>query len=143
MWVGLLRAVGVGTAVYGAAVAARPGMMARPSGLVDEEGRTEEHTAVALRPLGWRDAASGVAMALAPSGPVMVAATGMRVAADVGDAVLLGQTLPDPRRRRLAVAVALGWGALSVAGLVLPARCGREQEQERGRGRMSDPATMF
>lgn len=41
MKVGLLRAVGVATAVYGVAVAVVPDLLARPSGLVDAKGRTE------------------------------------------------------------------------------------------------------
>jgi hypothetical protein len=110
----LLRTAGTATAVYGLAVAARPGLLAGPSGLAGEDVRT------ALRPVGWRDAASGLALLLAPSGPALRTAAVLRIAADLGDAVLLGRTLPGRARRRGAVAVSAGWAALSVAGLLLP-----------------------
>ncbi|MGW2413644.1 hypothetical protein ACWCV5_15920 [Streptomyces tubercidicus] len=122
MKVGLLRAVGVATAVYGVAVAAVPDLLARPSGLVDEEGRTEWATRTSLRPLGWRDAVSGLALAVAPDGPALRTAAYVRIAADFGDAVLLGATLPGRDRKLAAVAVSVGWGALSVAGLFADGR---------------------
>ncbi|WP_329129945.1 hypothetical protein OG727_27005 [Streptomyces caniferus] len=118
MKVGLLRAVGVATAVYGVAVAALPDLLARPSGLVDGEGRTAPATRTSLRPLAWRDVASGLAMTLAPEGPALRTAAYVRIAADFGDAVLLGATLPGRDRKLKAVAVSVGWGALSVAGLL-------------------------
>ncbi|MCM2579293.1 hypothetical protein [Streptomyces meridianus] len=121
MRVGLLRLVGAATAVYGIAVAARPGLLARPSGLVDGSGRTAPATATSLRPLAWRDAANGIAMAVAPEGAPLRAAALLRIASDFGDAVLLGATLPGRDKRLKAVAVSVGWGALSVAGL-LPRR---------------------
>ncbi|MCR8578367.1 hypothetical protein [Streptomyces sp. Isolate_219] len=124
MKVGLLRAVGVATAVYGAAVAAVPDLLARPSGLADEEGRTGWATRASLRPLAWRDAVSGLAMATAPDGPALRTAAYVRIAADFGDAVLLGATLPGRDRKLAAVAVSVGWGALSVAGLL----AGRRRE---------------
>ncbi|MFJ6214036.1 hypothetical protein ACIQGZ_11995 [Streptomyces sp. NPDC092296] len=122
MRVGLLRAVGAATAVYGVAVTAWPGLLARPSGLADADGRTAEATAVSLRPLGWRDAVSGTALLLAPGGAALRLAALVRIGADLGDALLLGRTLPAPGRRRAAVAVSVGWGTLSVAGLLLPDR---------------------
>lgn len=126
MDVRLLRTVGAATAVYGVAVAARPEWLARPSGLTDERDRVTGHIAASLRPLGWRDAVGGLAMLLAPAGPALRTAAVLRAAADVGDAALLGATLP-PNRRAPAVAVSLGWGALTVAGLLRrhPARPGR------------------
>ena len=50
----LLRAVGAVTAAYGFAVAARPGLLARPSGLAADGGRTPDGTAVVVRPLALR-----------------------------------------------------------------------------------------
>ncbi|MGP4003657.1 hypothetical protein [Streptomyces sp. 8N706] len=124
MRTGLLRFIGAATAVYGVAVTARPSWLARPSGLVDDDGGTAEETRISLRPLGWRDAANGLAMALAPDGPALRAATVLRIASDLGDAVLLGATLPSRDKRIKAVAVSVGWGALSVAGLLSrTARC--------------------
>ncbi|MER6841566.1 hypothetical protein [Streptomyces platensis] len=118
MKVGLLRAVGIATAAYGAAVTAVPALLARPSGLVDAAGRTQWETRTSLRPLAWRDAVSGLALAMAPEGPALRTAAYARIAADFGDAVLLGATLPGRDRKLAAVAVSLGWGALSVAGLL-------------------------
>ncbi|WP_405837999.1 hypothetical protein OG528_11055 [Streptomyces platensis] len=122
MKVGLLRAVGVATAVYGAAVTAVPALLARPSGLVDAEGRTERATRTSLRPLAWRDVVSGLALAMAPEGPALRTAAYVRIAADFGDAALLGVTLPGRDRKLAAVAVSVGWGALSVAGLLAGGR---------------------
>ncbi|MDT0309519.1 hypothetical protein RM780_21535 [Streptomyces sp. DSM 44917] len=112
----LLRTVGAATALYGLAVAARPGLLARPSGLGDGAA-----VRAAVRPLAWRDAASGLALALAPQGPALRTAAAVRLASDLGDAALLGGTLPAGRARRAgAVAVSAAWAALSVAGLLLP-----------------------
>ncbi|WP_052847374.1 hypothetical protein [Streptomyces avicenniae] len=119
MNVRLLRAVGAATAAYGAAVTARPGLLGLPSGLGNEEP-----VRISLRPVGLRDAASGAALLLAPRGPALVTAAALRIAADAGDAVLLGRTLPGRSRRWGAVAVSVGWGALSVAGLLWPERKG-------------------
>lgn len=118
MRVNLLRGVGAATTVYGLLVVLRPEILARPSGLVDADGRTASATAVSLRPLGWRDAASGIAMMTAAPGAPLAAAALLRIAADFGDAVLLGATLPGRSTRIKAVAVSVGWGALSVAGLL-------------------------
>ncbi|MDK1476778.1 hypothetical protein QNO07_25820 [Streptomyces sp. 549] len=113
----LLRAVGAATAVYGLAVTLRPQLLAKPSGLVDAAGRTAPDTATSLRPLAWRDAACGAAMAVAPAGGPLRAAASLRIAADFGDAALLAATLPRGYRWK-AVAVSVAWGALSVAGLL-------------------------
>ncbi|MBB1245892.1 hypothetical protein GL263_20405 [Streptomyces durbertensis] len=120
----MLRAVGAATALYGLAVTARPEVLARPSGLTDQHGRVAEHTAVSLRPLGWRDAASGVAMLCAPSASAMRLAAAVRLAADFGDGVLLAATLPRDRRLK-AVAISFGWGALTVVGLARRGTGGR------------------
>lgn len=117
MNVRLLRAVGAATALYGVAIAACPRLLAVPSGLTDHSGEVTPHTAASLRPLGWRDAASGAAMLLAPEGPALRTAAVLRLAADFGDAGLLGGTLPRGRRGG-AVLVSVGWGALTAAGLM-------------------------
>ncbi|MEX2974966.1 hypothetical protein ACFWIY_28230 [Streptomyces sioyaensis] len=136
MKVSLLRAVGVATAAYGVAVAAAPGLLARPSGLADAAGRTAPATRTSLRPLAWRDAVSGLALALAPEGPALRTAAYVRIAADLGDAALLGATLPGRGRRAVAVAVSVGWGALSVAGLLADGRV-----REAGKGPMRPRGT--
>lgn len=117
MHVGLLRTVGAATAAYGLAVTAWPALLARPSGLVDTRGRTEARTRTSLRPLAWRDAASGAAMMVAPAGGALRTAALLRIAADLGDALLLGATLPSGKRAK-AVAVSVGWASLSAAGLL-------------------------
>jgi hypothetical protein len=117
MDVRMLRAVGVATAAYGVAVTLRPEWLARPSGLVESDGSVSDAVVTSLRPVGWRDAASGVALAVAPEGPAMVTAAAVRLAADFGDAVVLARTLP-PSRRLPAVVISVGWGALTVAGLL-------------------------
>lgn len=125
----MLRAVGAATAAYGLAVTVRPERLARPSGLTDYLGTVAEETATSLRPLGWRDAASGLAMLLAPTGPALKTAAAVRLAADFGDAVLLGATLPRSRRIP-AVAISVGWGALTVAGLLRKPRSVRAASGE-------------
>lgn len=117
----LLRAVGAATALYGAAVTVRPGLLAVPSGLTDAVGRTQEHTRTSLRPLGWRELAGGLALVAAPPGPALTTAAALRIAADAGDALVLGRTLPAGRRRAQAVALSLGWAALSATGLLATA----------------------
>ncbi|WP_037908848.1 hypothetical protein [Actinacidiphila yeochonensis] len=119
---GMLRAVGAATAVYGFAVAARPAVLARPAGLVTPDGGVAEDTRLALLPLGWRDAASGLAMVVAPDGAALRTAALLRIAADLGDAVLLGRRLRTTSRRYVTIAVSVGWATLSVAALVAPER---------------------
>lgn len=112
----LLRAVGAITTLYGLAVTARPELLARPSGLTDGDGRVAEATRISLRPVVLRDLADGLAMVSAPEGPALRTATLVRIASDLGDAALLGATLP-PQHRAKVVALSVGWAAVSVAGL--------------------------
>ncbi|MCS0605551.1 hypothetical protein NX794_30750 [Streptomyces sp. LP11] len=118
MRTGRLRAIGAVTFVYGIATACRPGLLARPSGLVERHGGVAPHTAMVLRPMAWRDAASGLAMVVAPDGPALATASALRIASDVGDALLLGRTLSGRVRRTGAVASALGWAALTAVNLL-------------------------
>ncbi|WP_016909044.1 hypothetical protein [Streptomyces xiaopingdaonensis] len=119
MHVRLLRTVGAATAAYGTAVTLWPELLARPSRLVDAAGRTQAHTRTALRPVGLRDAASGAALLCAPEGPALRTAAFVRLAADFGDAALLGCTLPRGARgaRGKAVGVSVVWGVLSLVGV--------------------------
>ncbi|MFR0357203.1 hypothetical protein [Streptomyces sediminimaris] len=136
MHTGLLRLIGATTFAYGMATAYRPGLIARPSGLVDPHGGVGPHTAMVVRPLAWRDAAGGLAMVVAPRGGALATASAVRVASDLGDAVLLGSTLPGRPRRVVAALTALGWAALTVAGLVGDAEPGRSAaHRERRAGR--------
>ncbi|WP_405016648.1 hypothetical protein OHV05_05705 [Kitasatospora sp. NBC_00070] len=114
----LLRAIGAATALYGLAVTARPALLAGPSGLADPDGSVAASTVTCLRPLALRDAACGLAMLLAPDDRSLRTATLLRIASDFGDAALLSGTLPGRRHRLMALGVSVGWGALSVAGLL-------------------------
>ncbi|MER6400339.1 MULTISPECIES: hypothetical protein [unclassified Kitasatospora] len=124
----LLRLTGAATAVYGLAVTRRPALLAAPSGLTAADGSLPRSTAACLRPLAFRDAACGLAMAFAPDDSALRAATLVRIASDLGDAALLATALPERRHRVMAVAVSVGWGALSVAGLL-----GGSRKQPSGR----------
>ncbi|MFD9126391.1 hypothetical protein [Kitasatospora sp. NPDC059571] len=128
----LLRITGAATAVYGIAVACRPGLLARPSGLVAPDGSVPEEVATTLRPLALRDAACGLAMLAAPDDRSLRTAALLRIAADLGDAALLSATLPGRRHRAMALVVSAGWGALSVAGLCRSGPPGRPARQEVG-----------
>ncbi|GAA2782151.1 hypothetical protein RMN57_34765 [Kitasatospora sp. CM 4170] len=114
----LLRLTGAVTAVYGFAVARRPELLARPSGIGGPDGSVPADVAACLRPLAFRDAACGLAMVLAPDASALRTATLLRIASDLGDAALLATALPKRRHRAMAVAVSLGWAALSAAGLL-------------------------
>ncbi|QPP09933.1 hypothetical protein G4Z16_29900 [Streptomyces bathyalis] len=137
MHVRMLRLVGAATALYGLAVTARPELLARPSALTGEDGRVAEATRTSLRPLALRDAACGLAMACAPEGPALRTAALVRVASDLGDAALLGSTLPRHARAK-AVAVSVGWAALSVVGLCVSGRH-REVRGPHGSRRVHRP----
>ncbi|MFI8192168.1 hypothetical protein ACIF8T_25865 [Streptomyces sp. NPDC085946] len=113
----MLRALGAATCAYGVAAVYRPGLLARPLGLVDPHGRVDPRSALVVRPMAWRDAATGLAMLAAPEGKALATVTAVRIASDVGDAVLFSAALPGRFRRAVAAVSALGWAALGVAGL--------------------------
>lgn len=113
----LTRVLGAATAAYGLALVARPEVLARPTGLVDEEGRVPGPTALLIRSLGARDAAIGAAMVLAGDRASRRLATACRIAADASDAVVFGTLLEEPDKRRKAVGVAAAWGVLCAAAL--------------------------
>jgi hypothetical protein len=104
----LPRLLGVATAVYGAAVLARPALLLKPSGLRQDDPDLD----AVVRTLAARDLASGVAMAVAPSRKAMRLAIGVRVASDVSDAVVLGKALAGRPEQKKILAVAGGWGLL-------------------------------
>lgn len=76
----LPRALGAATAAYGTAVAVKPELLARPTGLT-EDGRTPPGTVVLCRAVGVRDLISGVSIAAARSTPGLRGALAARVAA--------------------------------------------------------------
>ncbi|MGW6425882.1 hypothetical protein ACWF82_24680 [Nocardia sp. NPDC055053] len=108
------RLLGLATAAYGVSVAARPEVLLRPCGWeVDRSG-----SRALARMVGCRDTISGAAMVLAPDARVARAAAGVRIAADLTDAVVLGMAV-DPRLRRTAIAVPLVWGLIGVGSTAL------------------------
>jgi hypothetical protein len=116
----MLRAVGAATAGYGFAVAVRPAVLARPAGLVTPAGAVAEDTRLAVAPLGWRDAMSGLALMAAPDGAPLALAALLRIASDLGDAVLVGRRLRTRPRRWGTIATAVGWAVLTTAALLAP-----------------------
>lgn len=144
MRTGLLRIIGAATLAYGAATAYRPGLLARPCGLVDPHGDVDPHTATVLRPLAVRDAVSGAAMVVAPRGPALVTASAVRIASDIGDAVLFGTALPGRFRRAGAVVTALGWAALTTSALIAPPGLGHRALRMAAGGVVPDaPGTVM
>lgn len=107
----LPRLLGAATAVYGAAIVARPALLLRPSGMLRGD-RPEPEQAAFVRVLGIRDLASGVAMLVAPGRTALRTAIAVRVASDAGDLVVLGRALRGRPERTTVVVVAGSWGAL-------------------------------
>lgn len=106
------RLLGVATAGYSVAIIARPGLFTKPTALQAEGAPLPTATAIGVRALGGRDLASGLAMALAPSGKALRTAIAVRVGADLVDLVVLGTSLPDATARTKAAGVAAAWGTL-------------------------------
>lgn len=108
----LTTLTGAATVAYSAAILAKPDLMLKPAGM----GRgQDDHTLT--RMVGVRDAAIGLAMVLAPAGPVRRAVVGARVASDWGDSVVLGAGLRGRDSRGKAVGVGVLWGAVCLAAL--------------------------
>ncbi|MDO0925086.1 hypothetical protein QQY24_06505 [Streptomyces sp. TG1A-8] len=124
MRTGLLRALGAATAVIGTGFVYRPGLMARPAGLAAPDGHVDPRTALAVRALGWRDAATGLAMLVAPDGRPLATAAAVRIALDLGDGAVFGTAVPGRVRRAGTLAAAGGWAALTLAGLLGGRRTG-------------------
>jgi hypothetical protein len=108
----LTTITGAATVAYSAAILAKPDLMLKPAGM----GRGTDHRTL-TRMVGVRDAAVGVAMMLAPAGPVRRAVVGARVASDWGDAVVMGLGLRGRDSRGKAVGVGVLWGAVCLAAL--------------------------
>jgi hypothetical protein len=111
------RAVGVLTAVYGMSAVAMPGVIGRHGGYRGWESR-ESAVRLLSAVVGVRDIVSGIAIVLAPSGGVLLAAIAARVAFDLTDCVAFGTLLPEPAARRKVALIAGGWGALAAVSAV-------------------------
>ncbi|SDP35243.1 hypothetical protein SAMN05660199_03704 [Klenkia soli] len=108
----LTTLTGAATVAYSAAILVKPDLMLKPGGM----GRGQDHPLL-TRMVGVRDAAVGLAMVLAPAGPVRRAVVGARVASDWGDALVMGIGLRGRDSRGKAVGVGVVWGALCLAAL--------------------------
>ncbi|WP_328396732.1 hypothetical protein [Nocardia sp. NBC_00416] len=110
----IARFMGAATACYGLAVAVRPALLLRPCGWSDDDPARR----ALARTTAFRDLASGLGMALAPTPAALRIATGGRVISDFSDAGVLAVALRGQPQRARAVAVAAGWGVLcGAAGL--------------------------
>ena len=111
------RMVGILTAVYGLSAIVRPEVIAR-HGELDDPAIRRSGVALLSAIVGVRDVVSGVAILVAPSGAVLLAALAARVTFDAGDAALFGSLLPTRRGRRKIATVALGWGGVSALSML-------------------------
>ncbi|WP_143121789.1 hypothetical protein [Saccharopolyspora antimicrobica] len=97
----------------------RPDTLAGPCGLTDATGRTSPGMAALCRSIGARDIVSGLAMTFAPGPDPLRLAVVARVAADLGDALLLDRLRSEHPARDVAT-LAAGRGALSaLSGLTI------------------------
>ncbi|ASU85790.1 hypothetical protein CDO52_25985 [Nocardiopsis gilva YIM 90087] len=118
----LARLLGAATAVFGAATAARPEIIARPLGLTEEDGTVPPRTRLLIELIGFRDVAVGAGMVVAPRGAPLRWLIAARAVSDAGDAFFLGRSLPSPVSRVLGVAMAGGWAVLCAASAVTAGR---------------------
>jgi len=109
----LSRVLGVTTIAFGALEFAKPDLWAKPTGITGPSPamRTWHQT------LGARDVVSGLAMAVAPAGPALRAATLFRIVSDSTDALAFGLNAPDAKLKAKAVGAALGFAALNALSL--------------------------
>ena len=109
----LSRVLGLSTIAFGALEFAKPDLWAKPSGISGPSPamRTWHQT------LGARDVVSGLAMALAPAGPALRAATLFRIVSDSTDALAFGINAPSTQLKVKAAGAALGYAALNALSL--------------------------
>jgi len=111
------RVLGALTAGYSIALAAQPRVLVKPLKLTRIDGSVDPTVAMLCRGIAVRDAASGLAMVLAPEGTPLTTATVVRAMSDIGDAVVFGVGLQDPGARKKTIAVASLWGVLCLLSL--------------------------
>ena len=109
----LSRVLGLATIATGALEFVKPDLWAKPTGIVGPSPamRTWHQT------LGARDVISGLAMAFAPAGPALRAATLFRIVSDTTDALAFGINAPGARLKTKAAGVALGYAAVNALSL--------------------------
>ena len=106
------RIMGAATVAYSIVSITRPRLLAAPCELTDGDGELLPGTRPLILGMGARDVASGLAMMAAPAGAPLQGAIAVRVAADLGDALVFGTTLPSTKARRKVAVVATAWAAL-------------------------------
>ncbi|MFG3280346.1 hypothetical protein [Streptomyces sp. NPDC048111] len=112
------RLLGAATALYGAAIMARPAWLANPCDLPSAPGGgVPRDTALLIRAFGARDTVIGLAMVAANGEDARRLVTWCRVAADTSDAVLFGTRLDSRRARLKAAGAALSWATLCALSL--------------------------
>ncbi|MFK0181608.1 DUF4267 domain-containing protein [Streptomyces xanthochromogenes] len=112
------RLLGAATALYGAAVMARPEWLAKPCDLrLEPDGRVPGDTGLLIRAFGARDLVIGLAMVAATGEGTRRLATWCRVAADTSDALIFGTQLDNRQARLKAAGFAASWAALCALSL--------------------------
>ncbi|WP_211718391.1 hypothetical protein [Nocardiopsis sp. MG754419] len=123
------RVMGAVTVGYALLVLVSPEVMTGALGL--SQGAADPDLALLTRTMLVRDLACGVAMMCVPAGWPLLTAIGIRVASDLGDALIFGAGLPTEADRMAALLVAGGFGvlcALSALGARRPAAAPAEPE---------------
>lgn len=121
------RVMGAITVGYALLVPVSPEVMTDAIGL--SHGAAAPDLALLTRTMLLRDLACGLAMVFAPAGWPLLTAIAIRVASDLGDALVMGAGLPTDADRCAALVVAGGFGvlcALSAFGARRPQRSGRK-----------------
>ncbi|MFD7843621.1 hypothetical protein ACFV4K_11905 [Nocardia sp. NPDC059764] len=118
------RILGAATAAYGLAVALRPEILLRPTGLGTG---LESEPRAAARLIALRDLASGLAMVVTSDPRARRTAIAVRVASDAADTLVFAHALRGQPERVKTLAVTSGWGVLCAAGALHEWRRGRGQ----------------
>jgi hypothetical protein len=112
----LSRALSTATAAYGGYALAQPAHLWQALG-ADRKDR--EGLELLARTYGVRDLAIGSLGILGRSARTVRAAMLLRIAMDLGDAVLLSAKTDDEQLRRKVLAITLGWAGLNALALLI------------------------
>lgn len=108
-----------GTAAYAGYCFARPEHLGQALGADKHQRPGYERLALVF---GVRDAAISTFGVLGRSGKTVSTAMWIRIACDVGDAVVLAARAEDDQARAKVLGVALGWGTLNLLALTADKR---------------------
>ncbi|MEV0333396.1 hypothetical protein [Nocardia sp. NPDC050717] len=106
------RILGVATAAYGVAVAVRPEILVRPSGLGTG---AESGLRTLARSVALRDVCSGLALATATGSRARAVAAAVRIGADAADTAVFAHALRGRPERGKTLMVTTVWGLLCSA----------------------------